>query len=196
MIINPVIFLAWVKRRLGRVGVNFVRRKVSSLREARDITGAQIIVNASGLGAASLAADNKVVAVRGQTMLVKSNFDQVVISQGSDWAYAIPRAFTGTVIVGGVLQHGNLDRNVDASLRAGMLERVNKVTNNAFADVKPDQVLQDIVGFRPGRDGGHRLEREGDIVHAYGFGAYGYVYSAGVAARVRDLVGGSASAKL
>ncbi|OOO04438.1 hypothetical protein OAory_01052850 [Aspergillus oryzae] len=36
---------------------------------------------------------------------------------------------------------------------------------------------KDIVAFRPGRKGGYRIEAEGNVVHAYGFGSLVYVYS-------------------
>lgn len=44
------------------------------------------------------------------------------------------------------------------------------------------------MAFRPGRNGGYRLEVEGDTVHAYGFGGLGYIFSYGAAMKVRELV--------
>lgn len=49
-------------------------------------------------------------------------------------------------------------------------------------------VQKDIVAFRPGRKGGYRLEVEGNTDHAYGFAGLGYIFSYGVALRVRELV--------
>lgn len=46
---------------------------------------------------------------------------------------------------------------------------------------------KDIVAFRPGRKGGYRIEAEGNVVHAYGFGSLVYVYSY-AALKVRELV--------
>lgn len=194
--INPSCFLPWIKKRLDKLGVKFIRNAVNNFDEARRITGAKIIVNASGLGAESLANDTNVVAIRGQTVFVKSDFDRVIFRQGSEWSYAIPRMYSGGVILGGVTQHGNMDRNVDPEVKTGILHRINRVTNNAFADITPQKILGDIVAFRPGRNGGFRLEREKDVIHAYGFGAYGYVYSAGVALRVKELIESKVAAKL
>lgn len=196
LVINPSYFLPWIKRRLDKLGVRFVKCQVSSFEEARKISQAKIIVNASGLGAASLAKDNNVVAIRGQTMLVKSDFDRVVFRQGSEWGYVIPRMYSGGVILGGVTQYGNMNREVDSEVREGIFARVNSVTDNAFSDVPPENILRDIVAFRPGRNGGYRLEREKDVIHAYGFGAYGYVYSAGVALRIKELIEAKVAAKL
>jgi hypothetical protein len=74
----------------------------------------------------------------------------------------------------------------------------------AFADVDLDTAdgddrVKDIVGFRPGRQAGLRVEKEVrdlgskevegmKIVHAYGVGGGGYIYSFGVAKRVNALV--------
>lgn len=173
-----------------------MRTNVSSFEEARKKSQARIVVNASGLGAASLAKDDNVIAIRGQTLLVKSDFDRVVFRQGSEWAYAIPRMYSGTVVLGGVTQHGNMERSVDPDVKEGIFHRVNNVTDNAFANLAPGDFVKDIVGFRPGRNGGYRLEREGNVIHAYGFGAYGYVYSAGVALRIKELVESKIAAKL
>lgn len=196
LVINPSYFLPWIRRRLDALGVKFTKCEVNSFEEARKISRAKIIINASGLGAASLANDKEVVPIRGQTMLVKSDFDRVVFRQGSQWAYVIPRMYSGAVILGGVTQHGNTDRNVDPEVKAGIFDRINSVTNDAFADVPPENIVRDIVAFRPGRNGGYRLERERDVIHAYGFGAYGYVYSAGAALRVKELIEAKSTAKL
>lgn len=56
------------------------------------------------------------------------------------------------------------------------------------------KVLRDIVGRRPMRRGGMRLEREdvegaGTVVHAYGMGGRGYEVSWGVAEAVFELMG-------
>lgn len=62
------------------------------------------------------------------------------------------------------------------------------------------RVLQDIVGRRPARHGGARLEREEvapgkTVVHAYGLGGRGYELSWGVAETVASLVAGARSTK-
>jgi hypothetical protein len=63
------------------------------------------------------------------------------------------------------------------------------MTGNSFdwVDLERD-VVRDIVGFRPARTGGPRVERVGKIVHAYGVGGLGYLFAFGVAAKVGDLV--------
>ncbi len=154
-----------------------------------ELTGASIIVNASGLGARTLAMDENVVGYRGQTMFVKSDFDEVKLVQGSEYTYVIPRMFSGGVIIGGVSEENATNDAVDTAMKSDILRRVNILTNNAFGHINLERdVVMDIVGVRPGRKGGIRVEREGNTVHAYGFKGAGYVYSFGAAAKVKRLV--------
>lgn len=189
MTVNPGIFLPWIKKDLETRGVRFIRKEIESIKEAEQITGCGIIVHASGLGAAHLAGDKNVIAIRGQTMFVKNDFDELVMLQGSQYTYVIPRMYTGGVIIGGVSQEGNLDHDVDEDLRSDILERAKKISPRIFdsVDLKDDKI-KNIVAFRPGRKGGCRIEVEGNVVHAYGFGGLGFIYSYGAAAKVRDLV--------
>jgi glycine/D-amino acid oxidase-like deaminating enzyme len=189
MTLNPAVFLPWIKKELETRGVRFIRKELKSIEEAEKMTGCGIVVHASGLGAFHLAGDKGVVAIRGQTMFVETDFDELVMLQGSQYSYVIPRMYTGGAIMGGVSQEGNLDRNVDENLRPDILERTKKLSPGSFdsVDLKKDNI-KNIVAFRPGRKGGYRLEAEGRVVHAYGFGGLGYVYSYGAALKVRDLV--------
>lgn len=127
-------------------------------------------------------------------MFVKCDYKQVAIMQGFEYTYAIPRISAGGVILGGVSQVSN-DTTVDQGLKKDILRRVNRITGNAFDWVDVERDVKDIVGFRPGRRGGIRVEREGDVVHAYGGGSLGYVYAFGMASRVRDLIAGGGSGR-
>lgn len=194
--INPHRFLPWMQHHLESLyGITFHRRNLKSVEEIRDVLPCEIIINASGLGAKSLASDASVSAVRGQTMLIKSSAlkvnmnEHVMIRRGKEYTYVIPRSFSGGVVIGGIEDEANLDVRVDGKLRQDILRRVNRMTGGTFSDVDLESdVIKDIVGFRPGRRGGYRIERQGNIVHAYGFAGAGYRYSFGAAARVVDLV--------
>lgn len=123
-------------------------------------------------------------------MLIRKqdDFDRAVIRQGSQYTYVIPRA-SGGVILGGVSQPGNFAVDPDMALRTDILKRVNTMTKGEFGWVDIDRdVSRNIVGFRPARKGGLRVEREGNIIHAYGAGGLGYVYSWGMANQVLGLV--------
>ncbi|EAU29704.1 predicted protein [Aspergillus terreus NIH2624] len=189
MTVNPARYLPWLKKKLDADGVRFIRKEVHSFDEAVQESGAKTVVNASGLGAFELSNDKDVVAVRGQTMLAQTDFDELMMWQGSQYTYVIPRMYTGCVIIGGVSQEGNLDRAVDENLRSDILARVKRLTAGGLDAVElKAHVKKDIVAFRPARKGGYRLETEGNVVHAYGFGGLGYTFSHGAARRVRDLV--------
>jgi D-amino-acid oxidase len=185
---NPLLLLPWLKRKLEERGVNFVRKEVRNLDEAREITQAKIIVNATGVGAKELASDDAVRPVRGQTMFVKTDFNQLFMREGSEYTYVIPRAGSGGVILGGI-KSDRLDAEVDLELKGHILKRVNHMTNGAFEGLDLSSVI-DIVGFRPGRTTGLRVEREGDVVHAYGAEGAGFIYSFGVAERIGELIEG------
>lgn len=187
--VNPEKLLPWLKKKLETRGVRFVQQTVKRIEDVKNATGCKIIINASGLGAYDLASDNAVVPARGQTMFVKSDFNELKIWQGSHYTYVIPRMGTGGVIIGGVSQEGNFDRKVDQDLRPDILNRVKVLTGGSLDNIDLERDVQrDIVAFRPGRRGGYRLEAEGDVIHAYGFGSLGYVYSYGVGLKVQDLV--------
>lgn len=186
--INPLLFLPWIKSKLLAKGVKFIRAEVTSVNEARSLTKAKLIVNASGVGARQLAGDENVKPIRGQTMFVKTDYEELLMIEGSEYTYVIPRSGSGGVIMGGI-KSDRLDGEVDAALKGDILRRVNEATGDRFKGLDVNSnLVTDIVGFRPGREGGIKVEREGDIVHAYGVGGAGYIFSFGVAERVKELI--------
>ena len=105
----------------------------------------------------------------------------------------MPRNFEGGTVVGGTKEPDNWDPNPSIEVRETLLKN--------FAATYPDilgrdgkfRVLHDIVGRRPTRKGGMRLERESlrdgkTLIHAYGVGGRGYELSWGVADRVLELL--------
>jgi D-amino-acid oxidase len=186
--INPLLFLPWIKLKLEAKGVHFIRSEVKSINEVRSLAKARLIVNASGVGAKELAKDDNVKSIRGQTMFVKTDFEELLMIEGSKYTYVIPRAGSGGVIMGGI-KSDRLDAEIDPALKNDILKRVNSATNGRFKNIDVNSnMVTDIVGFRPGREGGLRVEREGEIVHAYGLAGAGYIFSFGVADRVRELI--------
>lgn len=196
--VNPEPYLLWLRDVLARRQVRFIRAVVESFEDAKRITGCTIIVNASGLGAGALAKDKQVVGIRGQTMLVDCPIDkqnpsrvldrEVRIRRGTEYTYVLPRMLSGCVIIGGIEDEGNTSAEIDPALQEDILRRVNQMTGGWFQEVTPKEVRKNIVGIRPGREGGYRLEREGHVVHAYGFGGAGYRYSVGAAEFVTQFV--------
>ncbi|KAM0545428.1 hypothetical protein ACHAPJ_011333 [Fusarium lateritium] len=138
-------------------------------------------------------ADPNVQQVRGQTILVKTDYNKIMMRHGKDYTYVIPR-LDGTAILGGIKQVDNTDPVVDVDLRNDILKRVHENAPEVFKDQKVENVdiIRDNVGIRPARTGGVRVEKEvtggQNIVHAYGTGGGGYVFSFGVARAAGTLV--------
>ncbi|ODQ67939.1 nucleotide-binding domain-containing protein [Nadsonia fulvescens var. elongata DSM 6958] len=222
--VNPWVYLPWLRQKLeSEFGVKFIRAEVSSLTSAvqayksPNVTSKDVIVvNATGLGSRSLndVQDENVVAVRGQTMWVKTSYaGPQALRTGEEYTYCIPRTFSGGIILGGISQPDNTSLEADEHLKGNILERIEDLMPEVFEDVtskqeegvdhgsfglgeskflykgKPVYVMKDIVGFRPGKTDGFRLEREGSVIHAYGFEGEGYIYSGGVARAITDYVG-------
>ncbi|TIB79398.1 nucleotide-binding domain-containing protein [Wallemia mellicola] len=196
-----------------QLGVKFVRKSVNSIHEpfdyTQDLPVADLVVNATGLGARKLQGcnDPQVMPIRGQTVVVDApNVKECVMavdsSYGSESAYIIPRP-NGQAILGGCFQVGNWDTTIDNDMGKRILERCFELNKNLsptgkFEDIK---VLRHNVGLRPAREGGTRLEIEmlesdkeyeqgtmHPVVHAYGIGPAGFQCSWGMARDVLNLV--------
>ncbi|KAJ3765544.1 hypothetical protein FB446DRAFT_760158 [Lentinula raphanica] len=201
IVANPLIYLQWLRDRLSTPGVTFVRKELKHISEVKDIVPeVDVVVNASGVGAKYLGGveDELVEELRGQTMLVRSKETTVICRSGDVYAYSIPR-LDGTAIIGGISQPGNTSTKLDPALRAEILRRARLITSpDAYPEKVEDlDIVQEIVGIRPGRIGGVRVEKEVlrlsptaemNVVHAYGVGGTGYKYSAGLAKKVAEYV--------
>ncbi|KAI3581770.1 putative FAD dependent oxidoreductase [Fusarium oxysporum f. sp. albedinis] len=192
--VNPDVYLPWLQGRAVARGVRFLRQTVDSIDMARSVSGAQVIINASGLGALQLVPDPAVVAVRGQVLLVKSTAaavaaQEMILFQGSQYTYCIPRMGAGGVILGGVSQPGDLRSSPDPDAHNDIIARVQDHAPDIVRSISRGETeIKDIVAFRPGREGGYRLDCDGRTIHAYGFGGLGYTYSYGVAVKVFEIV--------
>jgi glycine/D-amino acid oxidase-like deaminating enzyme len=116
VVLNPSIFLPWLKQRLEHSGVLFSRIEVNSLSELRHLEH-DILINATGVGSASLedVKDPNIQMIRGQTIVVKHGYSKSwQRDDGKTYTYAIPR-MDGTVVLGGVRQYGRT--SVSLSLR-------------------------------------------------------------------------------
>ncbi|SPO07234.1 related to D-amino acid oxidase [Cephalotrichum gorgonifer] len=194
IVITPKYFLPWMRERLEKTGVKFVRGTVTSLKELAGM-GHHVLINATGTGSKYLTdvQDDKVLEVRGQTVLVKSSYPKCWMRRGQDYTYHIPRG-DGTAILGGIKEYGSTSTEVDDATRADIFRRVHEGLPDVFpsADPKDFEVVTDIVGIRPQRDGGVRLEKEvlggQRVIHAYGVEAGGYLFSWGLGEKVARMV--------
>lgn len=84
-----------------------MRKTIKSLSDLQHLNH-DVLVNSTGCGARVLhdVADENVQEVRGQTILVKTDFDKILMRHGKDYTYVIPR-LDGTAILGGIKQLNN-----------------------------------------------------------------------------------------
>ncbi|KAJ6441133.1 kinesin [Purpureocillium lavendulum] len=194
IVLSPPVFLPWLANQLKENGVVFRRQTIKSLADLAD-HGHDVLVNATAFGSKFLhdVADQNLVQVRGQTILVKTDFERIVMRHGKHYTYAIAR-LDGTAILGGIKQEGNTDPIVDIDLRNDILRRVHESAPEVFKEGKVEnvEIVRDNVGLRPARVGGVRVEKQvvgtQNVVHAYGTSGGGYVFSFGVAKAVERLV--------
>lgn len=91
------------------MGVQFKRTTLNSLADARSL-GHDVLINATGFGSRFLrdVKDDNIEMIRGQTILVKHDYDKLFMRDtGDTYTYAIPR-LDGTVILGGTRHKDSL----------------------------------------------------------------------------------------
>lgn len=115
----------------------------------------------------------------------------------------MPRNFEGGTIIGGTKEPDNWDPDPSPQVRERLVRNFVATYPRITNESGPIRVLEDVVGRRPTRHGGARLEKEvvapgKTVVHAYGLGGRGYEMSWGVAHLVSGLVAqaGSTRARL
>lgn len=111
VVIKPPVFLPWLRQRLEERGVTFKRVCVGSLAELKGL-GHDILINASGLGSATLAdvKDAGVKPIRLQSCIIKHpTYRQGFVRRGDNY-YSTAFAYgDGEVYVGGIIEYDNND---------------------------------------------------------------------------------------
>ncbi|KAJ4345647.1 uncharacterized protein N0V89_011781 [Didymosphaeria variabile] len=116
LVMNPNVFLLWFKSQLESQGVVFKRMHLDALEDV-DAIGHDVLVNASGFGSKFLTdiRDEAVELIRGQTIVVRSDYDRYFMrDNGRTYTYAIPRG-DGTVVLGGVRHRDSSSTKPDAA---------------------------------------------------------------------------------
>ncbi|GAA5884913.1 hypothetical protein JCM6882_007149 [Rhodosporidiobolus microsporus] len=172
--VNAPAYCQHIAKQLTDLGATFSRQNITSVDQAFAAFPSgervDIIINATGLGAKSIAGieDPLVEPIRGQTVLVRSSCKRCTMdsSDHSTPRYIIPRPTTdggpGEVICGGVYGIGSWDLSVDPALSERILRDCLKLDpsisrNGTFEGI---EVLRHNVGLRPSRKGGPRLEAQ------------------------------------
>lgn len=180
-VVDMAAYLPWLVERLLAAGGTLTRLALPTLP-----TGADVVVNAAGLGARALVDDEAMSPVRGQVVLL----EQVGLDRwwldGAGLTYVVPRL--ERVVVGGSDEEGSWDRHPDPELAAAMLARATALV----PELEGARVVGHRVGLRPARPA-VRLQRQArpgasPVVHCYGHGGAGLTLSWGCAREVADLV--------
>ena len=144
--------------------------------------------------------DQSLFPVRGQTVLVRNdaggNFSISSTDDGADEAaYCMTRAAGGGTLLGGCIQKGNWESQVDHNLAIRIMTRCVDLCPRLIGGkggIENLDVVRHGVGLRPFREGGVRIEIEAidgnKVVHNYGHGSFGYQSSYGCAQAVVTLV--------
>jgi D-amino-acid oxidase len=179
-VVRMPTYLPWLLDELAAAGVPVVRRTVTDLAAVP----ADVVVNATGLGARELSGDAQLTGVRGQVVRVADpglagwTLDE---HHPDGMVYVVPR---GTdVVCGGTAVDGTESTAPDPAEAERILARCRAVV----PELANAPVLGHAVGVRPARPA-VRLERAGAVVHCYGHGGAGVTLSWGCADEVTRLV--------
>lgn len=185
--IDMPVFLPRLQSELQALGAVFHRRHLISLQELQDLP-ADVVVNATGLGAKGLTQDPDLYPIRGHVVLADPQ-PAMDWSISADGFYVYPRQ--GDTVLGGTEDTACDHEQPDPQL-AHLLIRANQ---RILPDLRPEDPAwsQRIhAGLRPFRRGRIRLERDPaypKIIHCYGHGGAGVTLAPGSALRVLELAG-------
>lgn len=190
-VISMPVYLGYLAGRLRRAGGRLEDGGTfASLAEAAGQSGAQVIVNCSGIGAHELVPDRSVIPVRGQVLVTANpGITEFFIGHGaepSDVAYLFPHG--DRAVLGGTEIAGDWSLQPDP----GTAERILSTCADIDPRLRGALVLEHRVGLRPVRPT-VRLEAEdtGDgrlLLHNYGHGGAGVTLSWGCALEITGQV--------
>lgn len=205
--INTALYLPWLVSQCLKHNAVVRRGVVGHVADAADLhhsgRRADCVVNATGLSSLKLGGvqDKTLYPARGQIVVVRNEPGKMASTSGTDdggdeACYVMQRAAGGGTVLGGCLQKGNWESQVDPSLSLRIMKRAVELCPQLVPEGKGVEALDVVrhgVGLRPMREGGIRVERETvggvDVVHNYGHAGYGYQTAFGCAEEVVRLLG-------
>ena len=188
-------YLDWLAGQVVANGGTIHRQRLDRLVDAAPL--APIVVNATGLWARLLATDRAVYPARGQVVLVANPGIHVSVRDEDNPAgitYVHPRI--ADVVLGGTfdildgLDERGWDTTVDEEVTAGIVRRCVALV----PELEGAPVVGQLVGLRPARHGGARVQRDPvglpggqRLIHNYGHGGAGVTLAWGCAEEVARL---------
>ncbi|KAK3303719.1 uncharacterized protein B0T15DRAFT_439495 [Chaetomium strumarium] len=175
MVVNPSVFLPWVRKKLEDAGVRFQRiSTVESLEELKTF-GHGILIDASGLVSRTM------LDVRDEELTMDSTYVSVV---RSTYGVSVVRSTYGGAFYTFIFGRGDGSAVVSGiSHRRGSRRCEEDCPSVSFGEY---QILQHLVGIRPLRPVGVRVEKELPNGRKSTIG--GYIHSFGLARKVVRLV--------
>ncbi|KAL2830530.1 hypothetical protein BDW59DRAFT_141071 [Aspergillus cavernicola] len=188
VVTDPTRHMPYLRGKIISLGGQFIRKRVESLEELYALfPESRIFINASGIGSQTLhdVRDDKCFPERGQNVFYHtSNCHTLYFRNGKEYTYIIPRPSSQGVVLGGVKERGNRSPEVDMEIARDEITRAHRLAPEIVPENPPKECLGYIVGIRPSREGGFRLDSEKIksrvILSAYGFGGGGYAFSYGI----------------
>ncbi len=192
-VIETPRYLASLRNRLGMAGTTFKRRHIVDLAE---LTEFDAVVNASGLGAAALAADGGMLRGDGHLIYVApvAGVERVFMDEARDerdveadplrvnMTYVIPRKLD--IAIGGTLWL-NEDTAGTPQPEPGMAKHLLSLAVEIEPRLAGARILSYGVAARPCRPDGVRVELDTSgpvpIVHCYGQGGSGWTLAPALA---------------
>ncbi|PYH97500.1 nucleotide-binding domain-containing protein [Aspergillus ellipticus CBS 707.79] len=189
LVTDPTHHMPYLGKKIIDLGGQFIQKHVGSLEELyRMFPESSVFINASGLGSKTLkdVQDDKCFPERGQNVFYKTDKCRTLyFRNGQEYTYVIPRPMSHGVVLGGVKQADDLSPEPDMEIAHDEIARAHRLAPEIIPESPSEDDLSYIVGIRPSRQGGFRLdsEQQGNriVLSAYGFGGGGYAFSYGVA---------------
>ncbi|MFV5992122.1 FAD-dependent oxidoreductase [Streptomyces sp. NPDC056231] len=188
-LIDMPVHLSWLEQQLAAAGGVVERRTVTSFDEAA--AEASTVVNCTGLGARELVPDAGVHPVRGQLVLVENPGIEEWFTEADPASDATTYFFPqpGRLVLGGTAEVDDWSTEPDPRTAEEIVARCARIR----PEVAGARVIGHLVGLRPARDTGVRIEAEplpggGRLVHNYGHGGAGVTVALGCARAAADLL--------
>ncbi len=177
-VVEMPVYLDWLAGVVLERGGTITRLNLTGLP-----TGADVVVNCTGIAARFLADDPSVHPVQGQVVVVEQvGLDRWWL-EGAGPTYVVPRSHD--IVLGGTDVAGEWSRTPSPEVASSILRRALRLV----PELAGAEVLAHRVGLRPSRPE-VRLERVDGVVHCYGHGGAGVTLSWGCAQEVAGLVAG------